>query len=88
MVDATDLRLQPGPAAQQHVGHRGVGDRARTHHPRQRHRRQLLGIAARDTTADDPVEFLPEVARALADLAGSAVVGRPHVAEALAYRAR
>lgn len=44
------------------------------------YRRQLLGIAARDTTADDPVEFLPEVARALADLAGSALEGAVRIA--------
>ncbi|APH01664.1 glutamine-synthetase adenylyltransferase [Janibacter indicus] len=44
------------------------------------YRRQLLGIAARDTTADDPVEFLPQVGRALADLAGSALEGAVRIA--------
>ncbi|HIZ99730.1 MAG TPA: bifunctional [glutamine synthetase] adenylyltransferase/[glutamine synthetase]-adenylyl-L-tyrosine phosphorylase [Candidatus Janibacter merdipullorum] len=37
------------------------------------YRRQLLGIAARDITAEDPVEDLPLTATALADLAGSAL---------------
>ena len=44
------------------------------------YRRQLLGIAARDTTAEDPVEFLPQVGRALADLAGSALEGAVRIA--------
>ena len=37
------------------------------------YRRQLLGIAACDITAEDPVEDLPITAMALADLAGSAL---------------
>ena len=37
------------------------------------YRRQLLGIAARDVTAEDPVADLPLVGTALADLAGSAL---------------
>ncbi len=37
------------------------------------YRRQLLGIAARDVTAEDPVAELPHIAMALADLAGSAL---------------
>lgn len=37
------------------------------------YRRQLLGIVARDVTAEDPVAELPAIATALADLAGSAL---------------
>lgn len=37
------------------------------------YRRQLLGIAARDVTAEDPIADLPLTATALADLAGSAL---------------
>ncbi|WP_435203651.1 bifunctional [glutamine synthetase] adenylyltransferase/[glutamine synthetase]-adenylyl-L-tyrosine phosphorylase [Janibacter sp. GS2] len=37
------------------------------------YRRQLLGIAARDVTAEDPVADFPIIATALADLAGSAL---------------
>lgn len=45
------------------------------------YRRQLVGIAARDVTADDPVEHLPEVAAALADLAGAALEAALAVAQ-------
>ena len=44
------------------------------------YRRQLLGIAARDVTSQDPVVVLPEIARALADLAGSALEGAVRIA--------
>lgn len=44
------------------------------------YRRQLLGIAARDVTSEDPVADLPDIARALADLAGSALEGAVRIA--------
>ena len=44
------------------------------------YRRQLLGIAARDVTSDDPVLELPDIARAIADLAGSALEGAVRIA--------
>ena len=37
------------------------------------YRRQLVGIAALDVTAEDPIELLPTTAAALADLAGAAL---------------
>ncbi|XVX21742.1 bifunctional [glutamine synthetase] adenylyltransferase/[glutamine synthetase]-adenylyl-L-tyrosine phosphorylase [Actinomycetota bacterium] len=37
------------------------------------YRRELLGIAARDVTAEDPVDYLPRTARALANLAEAAL---------------
>ena len=58
----------------------GVGDLEPQDALRVGYRRQLLGIAARDTTAEDPVEFLPQVGRALADLAGSALEGAVRIA--------
>ena len=44
------------------------------------YRRQLLGIVARDVTSDDAVADLPDIARALADLAGSALEGAVRIA--------
>ncbi|WP_068259432.1 bifunctional [glutamine synthetase] adenylyltransferase/[glutamine synthetase]-adenylyl-L-tyrosine phosphorylase [Janibacter limosus] len=44
------------------------------------YRRQLLGIVARDVTSEDPVAALPDIARAIADLAGSALEGAVRIA--------
>lgn len=44
------------------------------------YRRQLLGIAVRDITSEDPVAGLPATAREIADLAGSALEGAVRIA--------
>ncbi|QKE85012.1 bifunctional [glutamine synthetase] adenylyltransferase/[glutamine synthetase]-adenylyl-L-tyrosine phosphorylase [Arthrobacter sp. NEB 688] len=46
------------------------------------YREQLIGIAALDLTADDPLEVLPATAEALADLAAAALEAALHLARA------
>ncbi|HSP60343.1 MAG TPA: bifunctional [glutamine synthetase] adenylyltransferase/[glutamine synthetase]-adenylyl-L-tyrosine phosphorylase [Ornithinimicrobium sp.] len=73
--------LDPDPAAVEEAT-RGTSGRAGAEALRVAYRRQLLRVATRDLTSEDPVDLVPVVAGWLADLAGAALRGALTLARA------